>query len=226
MIEGKNLWNAVDLVVRAGSEIEALVAELSKKMTGRLSKDGVDLGFICEVGQDEVLNATGDFVTVSLLSQWGLKPKGKGKRSFVGNLSATIVIWSEDSFQDPCGCIPRVEVAYMGSSEESTPDEMGAGTWLNNDDDWSEWGVSNDKKCLVPLKALSPNNGAKWNEKSDWIFVVPLFSLSSNEDIERLLIEPTIKLLRGEAPEDALSLVPAIEFGFSKEGLLCLHTQE
>lgn len=224
MNDGKNLWQAIDLVVRAGGEIDALVAELSKKMTERLSREGADLGMNFDTGDEEDQNATGDWVCVAWLLQWGLKPKGKGKKSYIGNLSVQIVMWTEDGFQDPCGCIPRVEIAYMCTDDEMNPSYYEAGTWLPRDDNWSDWSVSDERKCLMHSKTQKPRFGAKWDESRDWIFVVPLFSLNSIQDIDQNIIEPVVKLLGGTATHDALGKVPAIEFTISKGGVLCQHT--
>lgn len=56
MIEGNNLWNAVDLFIRAAKEIVSLEAELSQKMTERLKTVGGGIGFKSDKGDDEILD--------------------------------------------------------------------------------------------------------------------------------------------------------------------------
>jgi hypothetical protein len=110
------------------------------------------------------------------------------------------------------------------SSEKPRESEYGAGTWLVSDNsewgDWKNWCVSSESKCLISPNTETAIQGAKWCEEKDWIYAVPLFSVNNNADIDHLIIEPAMKLLRGEAPDKALCHVPAFKFVIGKDGVL------
>lgn len=214
MIEGNNLWNAVDLVARAGKEVDSLETELSIKLNERLKSLGGELGFNADAGDDDVLDSSGDWVRIASMLQWGLKEKRK-KTKYKGHLSVMVVLWSEDGERDPCGKIPRVEVAYVTSEEDLSPNYFDAGTWFSPDG-WDNPCVSTDGKCVIEPKSENSRNGSRWDQKIDWYFAIPLFKLESNDHIDRLIIDPIMKLLSGTAPEDALKNVPAIKFTIGK----------
>lgn len=219
MVEGNNLWNAVDLVARAGREIDSLVSELSIKMTEQFNKIGSDLNFNFEEGDPDV-ETVGDWIQISKIYQWGLKPKGRGK-IVCGNLSVQVVLWTEEAGSDPCGKVPRVEVGYLGYSKDDKihANSCGAGTWFTQDW-WKEVFPKADEKYTNWPKSVKPCKGVSWNENASWVFAIPLFSVNSNDDIDRLIIEPAMKLLGGATPEIAFKGVTTIGFSIGQEGVL------
>ncbi len=219
MNEGQNLWNAVELVIRAGKEISAMKAELSEKMNKRLESAGSKLNLISVPGNDSEVHSQDKWVCIDWLSQWGLKPKGKGQK-VCGNLSMQIVLWTEDDDSATCGKIPRVEVGYYGYSEEKIDaNYCEAGTFLTQEV-WKEMFPKTDSSYACWPKLVKPCEGVSWNEKANWAFAIPLFSVNNNEDIDHLIINPTMKLLSGSTPEVALKDVPTIGFSIGKEGVL------
>lgn len=222
-MEGKNLWNAVDLVVRAGNEIEALETELSNKMTESLRVSGGKLGFKFEEGSGDAIASQGDWVTIATLMQWGLKEKSK-KTRYTGNLSIQVVLWSDSGDKDPCGKLPRVEVAYVGSEDDVSPSYSEPGTWFEPDG-WGDYFVSCDGKCISTSTGENISIGSAWNQNRNWYFAVPLFGLESTEHIDSLIIKPVMELLSGTAPEIALKNVTAIEFSIGKDGVLSAAQQ-
>lgn len=218
MIEGKNLWAAVDLVVRAGNEIDAMETELYKRMTEQLKSEENKLGFKSETGDSDPKNAGADWICVESLSQWGLKKKGN--RTTIGNIYVEIVLWTDEGESASCAQIPRVEVGYIGYAKGKIfATYCEAGTSFTQES-WERLFPKSAQKYSCWPKSVSPCKGVKWDEDANWVFAVPLFSINCNDDIDRLIIEPAMKLLSGSDPEDALSNVPAIVYAIGKEGEL------
>ena len=216
-MDGKNLWNAVDLVTRAGNEIDALETELSKRVTDALRVAGLKLGFKFDEGAPDSINSPGDWVTIAFMLQWGLIEKSR-RTKYAGNLSVGVVLWSESGERDPCGKLPRVEIAYV-AEDEISPDHYVAGTWLEPDG-WGGYFTTTDGKVISSTNLKNVPNGLAWDQKTEWYLAVPLFALESTEHIDSLIIKPVMELLSGTAPEVALKNVDAIEFSIGQDGVL------
>ena len=214
-----NLWNAVELVARAWTEIESMQAELAKNMALRMEKEGNKLGFNSETGESCSEEQGDGWVRTMSIMQWGLKPKGSGKK-VIGNLSIQVVLWSEEADLEIDGKIPRVEVAYFGySTEKIGASEMGPGTWFNSEG-WDYLFPNENGSHLAWRASGDFSHGVRWDERSNWIYSIPLVSVGCSDDIDRLIISPAMKLLAGVAPIEALKDIRTIKQCFGKDGKL------
>lgn len=220
MEEGKNLWDAVNLTVQAATEVDALETELSKGIGDELKSVGVKLGFNSDPGSPEVDDVAADWVRVATLLQWGLKHKGK-KTNYTGNIYVQVVLWDEDDENSPCGQIPRIEVGYCGydSEEKIDADYWGAGASFTRET-WEEFFPKTKGKYACWPKSVKPCKGVRWDDGANWVFAVPLFSVNSSNDIDSLIIQPAMKLLSGESPEEAFNDVQVIIYAIGKDGHL------
>lgn len=219
MNEGKNLWNAVDLVARAGKEISALVAELNDKMADQLKITGGALNFISVAGDDDEDESEDGWVCTAWLTQWGLKPKGKGQK-VRGNLYVQIILWTEDEESVNCEKIPRIEVGYIGCAEDKIVASYSEAGSSFTQEFWKNMFPKADKSSPCWPKSVKTDKGVRWDEEANWVFSIPLFSVNSNDDIDRIIIEPAMKLLSGSTPEIAFKDVVTIGFAIGKEGEL------
>lgn len=216
MTNGINLWNAVDLIGRAWKEIEAMEADLSKKMAEQLKHQNFN-----SVAGEPAVDQLGDkSVRYISISQWGIKPKGKGQ-GVCGNLSVQVVLWSEDDESGLCDQIPRVEVGYISYAEGEKIDKsyQGTGTWFTQEY-WQEvFPKSGDKYACWP-KSVKSCKGVRWDERANWVFAIPLLDIHSDDEIGDLIIKPAIGLLTGKDSEHALKGITTIRFALGKDGVL------
>ena len=220
MSEGKNLWDAVNLTVQAATEVDALETELSKRMDEQLKSVGVEFGFNFASGEPKQNDVAADWVRVASLLQWGLKQKG-AKTKYLGNIYVQVLLWDEDDKNSPCGQIPRIEVGYYGYSEEKIDANCmeAAGTSFTQEE-WEDFFPKAKGKYASWPKSVKPCKGVRWDDGANWVFAVPLFSVNSGSDIDRLIIQPAMKLLSGESPEEAFNDVPIIIYAIGKDGHL------
>ena len=168
--------------------------------------------------EDISLNDGSNWICFEWFHQWSITPnrRGRGVPKKLGWLYVQITICDSNGEIGPCGCVPRIEVGYRTVGE----DGFTTGSSFTTDG-WAEYGIDKTGYCPSYPVEIWSDGGVPWNRKDvEWFFGVPLFCVNTLEDLDSMLIEPIIKLLKGGVPEAVFEKVPAFCFKIENDQLL------
>lgn len=179
---GQVLWQSVEVVNRAGHEIDALLSLATKKI---LDTELTDVKFQEESDAD-CANLDSDWVCFTDTRNINLTPSYKQEHK--GVLGLEVVIGTPNDYQLLLEPVPVLNVLF---DSDSGGDQ---GIWeygpnMVTDDDWSGYSLAGDN-ALIFLNSDEYPGVNSWSNIKEFYFSVPLTSFNRPEDIDHLVLEP------------------------------------
>jgi hypothetical protein len=185
---GENLFNAVNVVTKAGIEISAMYDKIYSMLENKLPETGQ----IKKVNDQEFVyeDYDGDWACRGCLKNFGLYKKGsKNADAFLG-IQVKLFDLDESKIVGPT---PLLYVLFSSGYE-----------WKENEfkvskvfDEENTYELEND--CIWQWYDEGEEHGAERDfEKAFFAYVIPLVEINSSEDIAELIIEPIKMTILGK----------------------------
>lgn len=179
---GHVLWHAVEVVNRAGHEINALLSLTTKGILD------TELANVRYQHEDESYGAILESEWVYFTKTRNISLTPSYKQEPKGVLGLEVVIGSPNDYQPLIASVPALNVLF-----DSDPYGY-QGTWeygpnMITNDDWSGYSLAGDN-TLIFLNSEEYPGVDSWSNIREFYFSVPLTSLNRPEDIDQLVLEP------------------------------------
>lgn len=174
---GITLMKAAEIILRSGTQIDALFEKLDEKIIAMLQ----NIGLIID-DEEEDKNETG-WIKTDFAYIYNLKKKGKGNKNPHAFIAVHVVLFNERLISSVNGWEPTIYVIYVKGIDKFDIDCIDA---FYRDD-----GAINVDQILMCKNYQSDGSF------ESWMFGIPLVKINNIEDIDRHIIEPIRLLMTG-----------------------------
>jgi hypothetical protein len=197
MIDATQITQACNLIVKTGNEIAALLDEISTRLKERISKER-DLEF--KIGQESEEENDWNYddeewVCQNYTDAIPIQSLGKGKWRRKKWLGCQVSLYGAGTeFADPAE--PLLHVFFL-EEPLSFKDQR----WI-----FPGWRTETGAPEIQEgrIAAWENHDEASW-ERRTWIYTLKLLRIRSVQDVESLVVRPSIMLMNGKRASEALT---------------------
>ncbi len=203
---GQNLYNAAQIVSKAGSQIDSIIETISEMFVEKLK----NVGHIRDYTEtdDDNYSPGGWLLSEYFYNIWLIPPKKRNARSHIG----VHVVLSDDDIPGLKIDEPIIFIMY-GQGKDAF--EIESLAWILSDE---FDGIIKNGKAIC---------WAEEGEKYDsWMFALPLVKLNSENDINQHIVQPAVNFIISpkaleEFPQDSI----ACSFYHEDGSVICRASQ-
>jgi len=184
---GNILWQAAEVVNRAGHEINALLDLSVQKLTNKINDGKLINVRDYEEGDLDDANASSGWIYINEVRNIKLyPPKVHYPR---GVLGLEVVIGNYEEYITITENIPTLNVLFDSSPDGDPGSWEGGINMYRSSTEWTEYFLCGDSRLIIYNEEYC--GVEHWNPNiKEWYFSVPLTSINSPEDIDNTIIKP------------------------------------
>lgn len=196
--QGEYITASFEYISQCAKEVESLADCIKDRVRKRMERDARSLGFAVAGGwEQERRYEAHEWLQSDAAWSLPLKKAGKGKQVAKSYLSIQVSLSGDGLI--PGSKEPVVHVCcFDEASNFSEDDYYYMGFPVEDDEDSEELCRIHHQRCLVWYR----NTETPW--MSSWCYSLRLTALLGVADVDRLVVEPSMKLLSGASVLDAL----------------------